>query len=284
MYKIEKKISPIAIITIIASIITIFVFSTGAQSLKSLFTPKDQSVAFKNNPAMTKPQTRNEKVERKSNDTITKTQIKDEIGLPSLFCTDDISSFGALIQEINDTSNFLSAYIKKQFSPYGKKILDGSDPSIGVFDREKNLLINELNRLLKDPGLYDETRFLDRALRDTTKRLLLKNPEGKDRISLNRRLLEDAYPKLIKKTSIDKHHFFIALITFLITFLIYCIFFVFETSSALIGAILCGFTALVASGVLYENSDFSIWLIYVISIIIGIGMFGLLIASKWKKS
>jgi len=61
-------------------------------------------------------------------------------------------------------------------------------------------LVDELNRLLKGPSLYDTLRFAHMALTKKTRGLIEQDPQGKDLVYLNRLLLEEAYRGEITKT------------------------------------------------------------------------------------
>ena len=70
------------------------------------------------------------------------------------------------------------------------EIQDGGDTS--QFD---SLLVSNLNQIITGPSIYDSNRFQGIHLRPATDELRRQNPHGQDLTRLNRRLLEDAYPK-----------------------------------------------------------------------------------------
>jgi len=55
-------------------------------------------------------------------------------------------------------------------------------------------LVNDLNRLLQGPLLYDEERFKGIQLSEKAKNLIEKRPSGESLVRLNRILMDDAYP------------------------------------------------------------------------------------------
>jgi SMI1 / KNR4 family (SUKH-1) len=55
-------------------------------------------------------------------------------------------------------------------------------------------LVDDLNRLLQGPLLYDEERFKGIQLSEKAKSLIEKNPSGESLVRLNRILMDDAYP------------------------------------------------------------------------------------------
>jgi hypothetical protein len=54
-------------------------------------------------------------------------------------------------------------------------------------------LIDELNRLLRGPSLFDEQRFAQVKLTEETRGFIAQNPSGDNLIGLNRLLMEAAY-------------------------------------------------------------------------------------------
>ena len=59
----------------------------------------------------------------------------------------------------------------------------------------ETLMVDNFNRLVSGPSLYDAARFQDVALRPETDALRRSNPKGAELARLNRMLLEDAYPR-----------------------------------------------------------------------------------------
>ncbi|MDP2989895.1 MAG: hypothetical protein Q8O57_04955 [Kiritimatiellota bacterium] len=62
-----------------------------------------------------------------------------------------------------------------------------------------NALIASLNQVILSDALYDKDRFAEVSLAKKTKLLIDQKPEGDARSLMNRRLLEDAYPKAIRR-------------------------------------------------------------------------------------
>lgn len=62
-----------------------------------------------------------------------------------------------------------------------------------------NALIAYLNQVIISDALYDKDRFAEVALAKKTKLLIDQKPEGDTRALMNRLLLEDAYPKAIRR-------------------------------------------------------------------------------------
>lgn len=61
------------------------------------------------------------------------------------------------------------------------------------------LFFEDLNTVIKEESIYDQNRFSKVTLSDFTKEYLAKQPTGSLVVRLNRLLLEDAYPEIIKR-------------------------------------------------------------------------------------
>ncbi|MGR8931448.1 MAG: patatin-like phospholipase family protein [Gammaproteobacteria bacterium] len=65
--------------------------------------------------------------------------------------------------------------------------------------QQESAFFNALNTIIQGDSIYDPARFARVALRPKTQALLAQNPTGEQLLSLNRLLLEDAYPADIQK-------------------------------------------------------------------------------------
>jgi len=65
----------------------------------------------------------------------------------------------------------------------------------------KEALVRDLNAIVVGPSVYDERLFAKVELREQTRDLLQRDPQGEDLAWLNRFLLEDAYPKELAGTT-----------------------------------------------------------------------------------
>jgi len=110
----------------------------------------------------------------------------------SIFQASDFVNMPALIGKIKDGQDPVSIYIRNQFSPEARQLLEQNAPN-------QEALVNEFNGLLKGASLYQEQRFEGIQLSQDTKTLLDKNPQKEDLIRLNRMLMEDTYPVEIKR-------------------------------------------------------------------------------------
>jgi len=104
-----------------------------------------------------------------------------------------------LALKLRDAPDPLSRYLRGQFPPDERRLLDEYDGSRSPSKALKGALIRGLNRLLEGECLYDEQRFAPVTLTEEIRRRIEQNPRGKDLIRLNRLLLEAAYPDEITK-------------------------------------------------------------------------------------
>ena len=112
-----------------------------------------------------------------------------------LFHREDIKDPGSLAVKLQDTRAAISKPIAAQLSPRTQQLLDEysgiSNPSPAL----QKALLDDLNRLLQVPSLYDAQHLANIELSEQTQELLAQNPQsGGDLICLNRLLLADLYP------------------------------------------------------------------------------------------
>lgn len=117
-----------------------------------------------------------------------------------LFRVSDLKDPTGLAIKLRDAQDPLSQYLRGQFSTNTQQLLDEYDGSNPPCDALRRAVIDELNRLLKGNCLYDEQRFMQVKLTEEAQGLIEQNLEGEDLIRLNRLLLEEAYPREIKKS------------------------------------------------------------------------------------
>ena len=107
----------------------------------------------------------------------------------------DINHPVGLAVKLRGANSSLSRFIYEQFSDTSKQILRESDDRCKL----RSALVSELDKLLDAPSLYNEERFANIKLEKTTQELLDEDPHGLRHNLLNRKLLEEAYPKEIAK-------------------------------------------------------------------------------------
>lgn len=97
----------------------------------------------------------------------------------------------ALSRKLAAAPNALAAHLWGRFTETARaQLADTALPG----SRRAALLSEEVNRLLKGELLYEPARFEGIALREQTRAWLAAQPDGTDRVYLNRLLLEDAFP------------------------------------------------------------------------------------------
>lgn len=111
----------------------------------------------------------------------------------------DLKDPAGLAAKLRNAPDPVSHYIREQFSTETRELLEKSDDSTQPPETLRDALVDELNRLLKGAGLFDENRFAQLALTAKTRGLLEQSQPGADPTRLNRLLLEEAYPREIEK-------------------------------------------------------------------------------------
>ena len=117
-----------------------------------------------------------------------------------LFHVGDFKDPTGLAMKLRDAQNPVSLYLRGQFTPQTLRQLKSYDSSSPPPDPLQHALVEELNEVLKGPGLFDERRFAEVGLTEETRRLIEQKPQSEDLIRLNRLLLEEAYPREIAKS------------------------------------------------------------------------------------
>ncbi|NIO69280.1 MAG: hypothetical protein GTN71_09655, partial [Anaerolineae bacterium] len=117
----------------------------------------------------------------------------------ALLRADHLNDPTRLALKLRDAPDPLSRYLRGQFPPDERRLLDEYDGASSPSKALKGALIRELNRLLEGECLYDEQRFAQLTLTEEIRRRIEQNPRGKDLVRLNRLLLEAAYPDEITK-------------------------------------------------------------------------------------
>jgi len=117
-----------------------------------------------------------------------------------MFSEDEFKDPNSLAVKLRNAKEPLSQYLRGQFSPGTRQLLDEYDGADTQCETLKAALVEELNQLLPEGGLYDEQRFAQITLTEETRKLAEQNPEGGALIHLNRSLLEEAYPLEIAKS------------------------------------------------------------------------------------
>lgn len=120
-----------------------------------------------------------------------------------LISVKEIANPGALVKKIHAARDPLSAYLKQNFSGDAQKqfaAYDGAEKLSADQEKAwKKILAEELGSLMQNNSLYQSERFAQVTLGAETTKRVEQNPQGANRIRLNRLLLEDAYPQELIK-------------------------------------------------------------------------------------
>ena len=108
------------------------------------------------------------------------------------FTPGEIQDAGAFLQKVRAQSDPVSRFLLE--SGLTNHLSVGA-PAKGDTSQFESLLVSNLNQIITGPSIYDSNRFQGIHLRPATDELRRQNPRSQDLIRLNRRLLEDAYPK-----------------------------------------------------------------------------------------
>jgi DNA-directed RNA polymerase specialized sigma24 family protein len=110
------------------------------------------------------------------------------------FSVGDILDLPSLAAKLKQPvgSGCVSSYLAARLSRNTKNLLDSY--SGGANRALQQALVNDLNVIISGGPIYEPTHFQDVPLRKQTQKLLDRNPQGGEFVSLNRLLLEDAYP------------------------------------------------------------------------------------------
>ena len=128
---------------------------------------------------------------------------------PLLLRASDLKDPSGLAIQLREEQNLLSKHLREQFSSESRLLLSTYDGTGPVPESLLQAMVSELNLVLQGPWLYDKQRFTGIRLSDRTNKnienLLQKTLEqrekelkGKNRIYLNKTLLEETYPQKFK--------------------------------------------------------------------------------------
>jgi hypothetical protein len=102
-----------------------------------------------------------------------------------------------LIKKADPVSVFVNSKLSAGLKASITKYLESGDRSLEQQQVLMTNLATELNSVVEGELIYTSDRFKEILLRSDTEELLKKNPVGTDLMTLNRYLLEDAFPKEI---------------------------------------------------------------------------------------
>jgi len=101
----------------------------------------------------------------------------------------------AFAQRLQKPADPVSAYLVTQLSEASRAALAGYSGGNSNIETVETNLLADLGAVIQGKSLYTPQRFAGVKLRPETEQRLKQNPQGDQQVWLNRRLLEDAYPK-----------------------------------------------------------------------------------------
>jgi hypothetical protein len=116
---------------------------------------------------------------------------------PAALSTDDLVDLPSLAVKLSAESqpDSLARHLWSQLLPATKDKLRNCTNSVPL--PQKQAIVDDLNRIIRENPLYEPQRFSSVTLSPETRKMMAENPQTSDFPSLNRRLLEDAYPQEI---------------------------------------------------------------------------------------
>ena len=109
------------------------------------------------------------------------------------FVKEDLLDLPRLVDRLRESEEPVSRYLKQEFKPETRKLLEAAHSSGADTADVRDALIVELNRIIRKGALYDAERFAGVKLSSETRLALSGRPEGAALVRLNVLLLEDAY-------------------------------------------------------------------------------------------
>ena len=126
-------------------------------------------------------------------------EIAPEWNLPCFMTEKDLLDPRSFALSLRAGKDAVSRYLRDRLRPaIRQQLMDyagAAPPPPALF----NALLASLNQAIIGEGLYDKDRFAEVPLSNNSKLLISQKPEGAARYQMNRLLLEDAYPKDIRR-------------------------------------------------------------------------------------
>lgn len=114
----------------------------------------------------------------------------------SWFTGADFTNLTDLVSKLHSSQDPLSRWLFQNLDKPAKDLITGKGSESAL----RAALVENWNKLLEGPSIYDPTRFAQVKLSDYLQQFVAQNPQGDTRIRLNRLLLEAAYPDDIAKS------------------------------------------------------------------------------------
>ena len=117
-----------------------------------------------------------------------------------LFGFEDFVDEIGFVSKLKTERDPFSVYLRSQFLPATRQLLEQYAPTYKPNPELKKALVDEFNKLITGPSIFDTERFKEITLQPETKKLLDQQSKPEKLISLNRMLLEDAFPEELAKS------------------------------------------------------------------------------------
>ena len=114
----------------------------------------------------------------------------------SWFSDADLVNVNSLVSKLHSSQDPLSRWLFQSLDKPARNLITSKGSEAAL----RAALVDNWNRLLEGPSIYDPNRFAQVKLSDYLKQFVTQNPQGDTRIRLNRLLLEAAYPDDIAKS------------------------------------------------------------------------------------
>ncbi|MDB6109121.1 MAG: uncharacterized protein JWR69_871, partial [Pedosphaera sp.] len=115
------------------------------------------------------------------------------------FVVDDIKDVPALTVRLRQPPDEVSKYLVSRISPETRQKLSSHPESGSGTNLWRSSLAAELNLIILGPSVYDPARFAGVNLSPETRQALAQPPQPEGIMSLNRLLLQDAWPRELRK-------------------------------------------------------------------------------------
>jgi solute:Na+ symporter, SSS family len=121
----------------------------------------------------------------------------------STFSAGDLTDLPSLASRLQWTTNLVSHHLEGRWSGGTREALANYRGSNSDPRPLRSALVEDLNKIIHGPLLYEEQRFVGVELSAETRRYLGQNPQGEALVRLNRLLLEHAYPRVIARSRME---------------------------------------------------------------------------------
>ena len=99
----------------------------------------------------------------------------------------------SLVEKLRAKADAVSSFLHEQMDPATKECVDLYQPPSGDSKRLRAIVADHFNKVISGDSICDIPGFQTVRLKPETQRLRSQNPQGKDRILLNRLIIEGVY-------------------------------------------------------------------------------------------